>query len=122
MLTIRGFTGSVFIGTIAGYEGIICGASAIYLAMAEILNEKYDKVVLPVGIHGVSSGPWDQHGCQKCSVWLLTKIRRKDQLLLCAVYTGKDRRETGVVDHSESWKNGIFQSPIFLDDNEMEVQ
>jgi len=49
LLAIRDFTGSALIGTIAGYEGIVCGLSAIYLAMAEVLNEVYDRVVLPIG-------------------------------------------------------------------------
>ena len=48
LLAIRDWTGSALIGTIAGYEGIVCGASAIYLAMAEVLNETRNKVVLPV--------------------------------------------------------------------------
>jgi len=34
---------------IAGYEGIVCGASAIYAAVAQILNEVYKKTVLPLG-------------------------------------------------------------------------
>ena len=34
---------------IAGYEGIICGLSAIYLAMAEVINETFGKTILPVG-------------------------------------------------------------------------
>lgn len=34
---------------IAGFEGIICGASAIYLAMAEVLNEQYGRTILPIG-------------------------------------------------------------------------
>ena len=33
----------------AGYEGIICGMSAIYLAMAEVMNETYGKTILPIG-------------------------------------------------------------------------
>ncbi|WP_290919083.1 acetate uptake transporter [Halodesulfovibrio sp.] len=49
LLAIRDFTGSALIGTIAGYEGIVCGLSAIYLAMAEVLNEVYDRTVLPIG-------------------------------------------------------------------------
>jgi uncharacterized protein len=32
---------------IAGYEGIFCGLSAIYAAMAQVLNEVYGKKVLP---------------------------------------------------------------------------
>ena len=36
-------------GAWIGYEGIICGLSAIYLAMAEVLNETYGKTILPIG-------------------------------------------------------------------------
>ena len=36
-------------GKIAGYEGIICGASAIYAALAQVLNEVYGRVVLSIG-------------------------------------------------------------------------
>lgn len=49
LLAARDFTGNALIGTLAGWEGIVCGASAIYLAMAEVLNEQYDRVVLPIG-------------------------------------------------------------------------
>ncbi len=34
---------------IAGWEGIVCGFSAIYLAAAEVLNETYGRTVLPIG-------------------------------------------------------------------------
>jgi succinate-acetate transporter protein len=34
---------------IIGIEGIICGLSAFYTAIAEILNEAYGKTVLPIG-------------------------------------------------------------------------
>jgi len=49
LLAIRDWTGSAAIGTFAGYEGIFCGFSAIYLAMAEVLNESFGKEVLPIG-------------------------------------------------------------------------
>ena len=32
-----------------GYEGIVCGASAIYTGLAQVLNELYGKTVLPLG-------------------------------------------------------------------------
>jgi len=35
--------------TIAGYVGIICGFSAIYLAMAQVMNETFGKTILPIG-------------------------------------------------------------------------
>ena len=47
LLAIRDWTGNATIGTIAGYEGILCGASAIYLAMAEVLEEARGKKILP---------------------------------------------------------------------------
>jgi len=37
------------LGTIAGFEGIFCGASAIYFAMAQVLNAEYGRTILPVG-------------------------------------------------------------------------
>ena len=49
LLAIKDWTGSALIGTIAGYEGIVCGLSAIYLAMAEVLNEQFDSDILPIG-------------------------------------------------------------------------
>ena len=36
------------IHTIAGYEGILCGSTAIYTAFAELTNEVYSKTVLPL--------------------------------------------------------------------------
>lgn len=33
---------------VMGIEGIICGLSAVYLAIAEVLNETYGKTVLPI--------------------------------------------------------------------------
>ena len=49
LLAIRDWTGSAAIGVLAGWEGIVCGFSAIYLAMAEVLNESLGRVVLPIG-------------------------------------------------------------------------
>ena len=42
-------TGNATIKHLAGYEGIICGASAIYTGIANLLNEMYGRVVLPIG-------------------------------------------------------------------------
>lgn len=49
LLTARDLTSSVDIGVVTGYEGIICGISAVYLALAEVLNEVHGKMVLPIG-------------------------------------------------------------------------
>ncbi|GAB6968524.1 acetate uptake transporter [Komagataeibacter kakiaceti JCM 25156] len=42
---------------VAGYEGLLCGFSAIYLAAAEILEAQFDRPVLPTGL---PSGPTAQ--------------------------------------------------------------
>jgi succinate-acetate transporter protein len=49
LLAARDWTGSALVGKIAGFEGIACGLSAIYLAMAEVLNEGKGRTVLPIG-------------------------------------------------------------------------
>ncbi len=49
LLAVADFSGSKLIKTIAGYEGIFCGLSALYLAIAEVLNEIYGREVLPIG-------------------------------------------------------------------------
>ena len=54
MLTIRELTGNpTLFGTftfnnLTGIEGVICGLSAVYLALAEVLNEAHKKTVLPI--------------------------------------------------------------------------
>jgi succinate-acetate transporter protein len=42
-------SGNATIKHLAGYEGIICGVSAIYTGIAGVLNEVYGKTVLPIG-------------------------------------------------------------------------
>jgi succinate-acetate transporter protein len=50
MLAIGDFIGASEGFTHAtGYEGIFCGFSAIYAGLAQVLNELYGKVVLPLG-------------------------------------------------------------------------
>jgi succinate-acetate transporter protein len=49
LLAIKDWTGSEIIGKIAGWEGIACGFSAIYLAMAQVMNESRRKIILPIG-------------------------------------------------------------------------
>ena len=48
LLAIGDFTGNKGIKTIAGYEGIVCGLSAIYGCLAQILNEVYKRQLLPL--------------------------------------------------------------------------
>lgn len=53
LLTARELTanatiiGDLTVNTITGFEGVICGFSAVYLAFAEVLNEMHQKTVLP---------------------------------------------------------------------------
>ncbi|MCC3702599.1 acetate uptake transporter [Rouxiella badensis] len=49
LLAAGNLSGSVMLLRIAGIEGIFCGASAIYLAMAEVINEQYGYALLPIG-------------------------------------------------------------------------
>lgn len=49
ILAIGISTGIGTIVTIGGYVGLLCGSSAIYSAIAQILNETYGKDVLPIG-------------------------------------------------------------------------
>jgi hypothetical protein len=54
MLTIRDLTGnpalfgSFTFNNLTGIEDVICGLSAVYLAIAEVLNETSGKTVLPI--------------------------------------------------------------------------
>ncbi|MBS1531057.1 MAG: acetate uptake transporter [Bacteroidetes bacterium] len=49
LLAVGDATGNDSIKHFAGYEGIICGLSAIYAGIANVLNEVYGKTVLPIG-------------------------------------------------------------------------
>ena len=49
LLAIGDLTGLAAIKRIAGYEGIICGLSAIYTALAQVLNGVYGRTVAPLG-------------------------------------------------------------------------
>jgi uncharacterized protein len=49
LLALGDATENAAIKTFTGYEGIICGASAVYTAIANLLNEVYGRVLLPVG-------------------------------------------------------------------------
>jgi len=49
MLAISDYSGNEQLKVIAGYEGIICGSLAIYTGIAQVLNELWGRVVLPLG-------------------------------------------------------------------------
>ena len=48
LLTAVRLTGNADLLLITGIEGIICGASAVYTGIAEVLNEVYGRTVLPL--------------------------------------------------------------------------
>ncbi|QEF93896.1 hypothetical protein FVF72_01225 [Methanothermobacter sp. KEPCO-1] len=48
LLTAGEITGSALITTIAGYEGIFTGGAAMYVGLAEVINETYGRDVLPI--------------------------------------------------------------------------
>ena len=50
LLALGDYTGNAAIKTFTGYEGIICGVSAIYTGAGILLNEVYGKTVLPLGL------------------------------------------------------------------------
>ncbi len=51
LLAIGDFTGAgANYKHLTGYEGIICGFSAIYTGLAQVLNDLYGRVILPLGV------------------------------------------------------------------------
>ncbi len=48
LLSAGELSGSATITKIAGFEGIVCGFSAIYLAMAEVGEETYGREIFPI--------------------------------------------------------------------------
>src|SRR5665811_639713 len=50
LLALGDYTGNPSLKTFTGYEGIVCGASAIYAGAGVLLNEMYGKNVLPLGL------------------------------------------------------------------------
>ncbi len=49
LLAAGDFTGNHTITVVAGIEGIFTGLSAVYLGIAEVMNETYGRTVLPIG-------------------------------------------------------------------------
>ena len=50
LLALGDATGNSAIKTFTGFEGIICGGSAIYAGAGTLLNEVYGKNIFPLGI------------------------------------------------------------------------
>ena len=50
LLALGDGLGNSSLKIVAGYEGVFCGFSAIYAALAQVINEVYGKELLPLGI------------------------------------------------------------------------
>jgi len=50
LLALGDTIGNASLKTFTGYEGIVCGASAIYAGVGALLNEMYGKLILPLGL------------------------------------------------------------------------
>ena len=50
LLAIGEVSDSATLKTLTGYEGIICGASAVYTGAGALLNEMYGRSVFPLGL------------------------------------------------------------------------
>lgn len=48
LLALGDITGATWITRIAGYEGILCGGLAIYVGLAQVLNEVHGREVWPI--------------------------------------------------------------------------
>jgi len=50
LLALGDYLGDADIKRWAGYEGIVCGLSAMYTGLAQVLNEVYGRIVWPLGV------------------------------------------------------------------------
>ncbi len=48
LLAIAHGSSSALMLTFAGYEGIVCGAAAVYVGLGQLLNEVYGRTVCPI--------------------------------------------------------------------------
>jgi len=49
LLALVRITGNTTLATLTGWEGILCGLSAVYAGLAQVLNELYGREVMPLG-------------------------------------------------------------------------
>ena len=49
LLAIHYWLGNAVVGKVAGWEGIVCGLSAVYAGLAQVLNEVYGRTIAPLG-------------------------------------------------------------------------
>ena len=68
LLAIGDWTGNATIKLIAGIEGILCGFSAIYTGLAQVLNELYKREILPLGVSKTAVVPAVADSIEKSDV------------------------------------------------------
>ena len=56
LLALGDASGNEVISRIAGWEGLLCGASAVYTGLAQLLNEVYGRTIWPLGAVVVAHG------------------------------------------------------------------
>ena len=79
LLAVRDFGGGAVWGRIAGWEGIATGLAAAYTAAAQIINEIYRKVILPLGpVSRLPKAFVRDHGEEIATMWL-RDLRRSPQ-------------------------------------------
>ncbi len=90
LLAIRDFSGNATVGTVAGYVGIVTGLAALYAAAAQILNEAYRRVLLPLGpISHLPKAFVSDYGEEIARMWL-NDIRLSPQTTTYAVVPEND--------------------------------
>ncbi|HVP07400.1 MAG TPA: acetate uptake transporter [Candidatus Acidoferrum sp.] len=50
LLALADATDTAAIARVAGVEGIICGLSAVYAGLGQVLNEVYNRTIFPLGV------------------------------------------------------------------------
>ncbi len=71
LLAVHEFSGVAIWGKIAGWEGILTGLAAVYAASAQVLNEVYRRVLLPLGpISHLPKAFVQDYGEEIATMWL----------------------------------------------------
>jgi uncharacterized protein len=90
LLAIRDFGGGAVFGKIAGWEGILTGVAAMYAAAAQILNETFRRVLLPLGaISHLPKAFVTAYGEEIANMWL-QDLRRSPQTPSYGVVSDED--------------------------------
>ena len=90
LLAVHEFGGGAVWGKIAGWEGILTGLAAVYAACAQVLNEVYRRVLLPLGpISRLPKAFVEDYGEEIATMWL-QDLRRSPQTPSYGVVTDEE--------------------------------